>query len=120
MYTNGTNWLEESKLNFRACRDRAKARRLAEEEAAREKQERKLQRRKEKDEGAGAMVVVPGDAPETDDVDVNGKKIFRVGFHTGRAPRARHAARGEKRGDDVRQVRDQQVERVVEQQRPRS
>ena len=34
MYTNGTNWLEESKLNFRACRDRAKARRLAEEEAA--------------------------------------------------------------------------------------
>ena len=95
MYTNGTNWLEESKLNFRACRDRAKARRLAEEEAAREKQERKLKRRKEKDEGAGAMVVVPGDAPETDDVDVNGKKIFRVGFHTGQgAEGKRHAARG--------------------------
>ena len=120
MYTNGTNWLEESKLNFRACRDRAKARRLAEEEAAREKQEKKLQRRKEKDEGAGAMVVVPGDAPETDDVDVNGKKIFRVGFHTWQGAEGKRRGGGEKRGDDVRQVRDQQVGRVVEQQRPRS
>ncbi len=121
MYTNGTNWLEESKLNFRACRDRAKARRLAEEEAAREKQERKLKRKKEKDEGAGAMVVVPGDAPDTDDVDVNGKKIFRRGFHTVQGAEGKTCGKGGgKRGDDVRQVRDQQVEKVVEQQRPRS
>ena len=99
MYTNGTNWLEESKLNFRACRDRAKARRLAEEEAAREKQEKKLQRRKEKDEGAGAMVVVPGDAPDTDDVDVNGKKIHRVGFHTWQGAEGKRRGAGGKNGE---------------------
>ena len=98
MYTNGTNWLEESKLNFRACRDRAKERRLAKEQAAREKQERKLQRRKEKDEGAGAMVVVPGDAPETDDVDVNGKKIHRKGFHTVQGVEGKHRGTGGENG----------------------
>ena len=99
MYTNGTNWLEESKLNFRACRDRAKARRLAEEEAAREKQERKLKRKKEKEEGAGAMVVVPGDAPDTDDVDVNGKKIFRVGFYTVQGAEGKTRGAGGKNGE---------------------
>ena len=98
MYTNGTNWLEESKLNFRACRDRAKERRLAKEQAAREKQERKLQRRKEKDEGAGAMVVVPGDAPETDDVDANGKKIRRIGFRTVQGAEGKTRGRGGKNG----------------------
>ena len=99
MYTNGTNWLEESKLNFRACRDRAKERRLAKEQAAREKQERKLQRRKEKDEGAGAMVVVPGDAPETDDVDANGKKIHRKGFHTKQGAEGKTRGRGGENGE---------------------
>ena len=99
MYTNGTDWLEESKLNFRACRDRAKERRLAKEQAAREKQERKLQRMKEKDEGAGAMVVVPGDAPETDNVDVNGKKIHRRGFHTVQGAEGKTRGEGGKNGE---------------------
>lgn len=94
MYTNGSNWLEESKRHFRECRDRLKARRLAEEEANREKRERKLMRRKKKDEGAGAMVVVPGDAPETDDVDANGKKIYRRGYHTVQGAEGKTRGRG--------------------------
>ena len=99
MYTNGSNWLEESKRHFRECRDRLKARRLAEEEAAREKRERKLMRRKEKDEGAGAMVVVPGDAPETDDVDANDKKIHRRGYHTVQGAEGKTRGQGGKNGE---------------------
>ena len=75
-------------------------RRLAEEEAAREKREKKLQRRKEKDEGAGAGGRA-GDAPETDDVDVNGKKTYRVGFYTWQGAEG-DTRRGGKNGETTR------------------
>ena len=52
------------------------ARRLAEEEAARDKEERKLKRKR--GEGAGPIVVLPGAAPKSDKKDANGKAIYRV------------------------------------------
>ena len=80
MWVNGTNWLEQTKLYFKECRDRTKARRLAEEEAACDKQERKLKRKR--GEGAGPIVVLPGVAPKSDKKDANGKVIHRQGHYT--------------------------------------
>lgn len=91
MWVNGTSWLEQTKLYFKECRDRTKARRLAEEEAARDKEERKLKRKR--GEGAGPIVVLPGVAPKSDKKDANGKAIFRVGHYTVKGAKGKSRAK---------------------------
>ena len=78
-WVNPSNWLEQFKINQKPINERRKARRLAEEEAARDKQERKLKRKR--GEGAGPIAVLPGVAPESDKKDASGKAIFRKGHY---------------------------------------
>ena len=79
-WVNPSNWVEQFKINQKPINERRKARRLAEEEAARDKEERKLKRKR--GEGAGPIVVLPGVAPKSDKKDADGKVIHRQAHYT--------------------------------------
>ena len=79
-WVNPSNWVEQFKINQKPINERRKARRLAEEEAARDKQEQKLKRKR--GEGAGPIVVLPGVAPKSDKKDASGKAIVRKAHYT--------------------------------------